>query len=135
MVGSVYRGRGMRVGGNGVGILESLLVLVPMAAAVFAGKGHVVRAEHVERGAKRGDGPDDVDGVPDPGRGEPARGPRLPEDLVLRIEAGRERESGDGPARREIGPARDRRVLREPAHLPHVLLVMAGEDPRAPPDD
>ncbi len=103
-------------------------VRLRMSAAVLSRERHVVRAEHVEAGAQRRDRAHEVDGVADPRDAEALGGPRLPEDLVLRIETRRPRESGDRPAGREVRPARDRRVLREPAHLAHVLLVVAGED-------
>ena len=107
-----------------------------MAAAVFPGERHVVAAEHVERCPGRRDDAHEVDELAEPGRrkakkGHALLGERLPQNLILGIEAAGPREAGDGPTGDKVGPLGDRHALAEPAHLAHVLLVVAPENDRA----
>ena len=136
------RGVGGRVSGvhgvvvwgrvRGVRILVVLLG-VSLAAPVLAGEGHVVAAEHVEAGARsrpagrrrRWPGRATAPGVPN---SSIPRCEGLPEDLVLGEEAAGPGEAGDGPGGDQVGPGGDRHELLQPAHLPHVLLVVAAED-------
>ena len=78
-------------------------------------------------------GPSHGVGVPE--ERQVVAGEGLPEDLVLRVEAVGDGEAGDGHRGDQVGPAGDGHVLLQPAHLPHVLLVVAAQDHRARPEE
>src|SRR5438132_734198 len=71
--------------------------------AIVAGEGHEVETEHVERGESRARCAEE----PDAGM----KGECAGENLILRIEAGEERNTGDGQRGHEHRPARLRHGL------------------------
>ena len=95
-------------------------------AAEAAAEGERVEPEHVEGGERRGGDADR------PQRAAVAAHPvRRPQDLVLREEAGEERDAGDREAAHQHGHVRPGQQLAQPAHLAQVLLAGERVDQRA----
>src|SRR5437879_609581 len=92
------------------------MMFLLVSSTKFAEESHEHLAEHV-KGCNAGGDPD---GRPDP---EMIMCEGLPDDLVLRHEAGKRWDSTDGERGRKKCVVGNRHMLLKPAHLAHVLLT------------
>src|SRR5829696_5255099 len=90
-------------------------------------------ARHVDRGQKRRERADGPEKFAERRRRKTKRrrAPCLPENLVLRKETGEDWNAADREPPRHHRRERDGHVLLEPAHAPHVLLVVHAVNYRA----